>query len=82
MKHRVTAGVVAGTAAGAVMAGFMMAWMAASGKSIWTNPNLIVVMWTDRDALGGFSLATVVGFATHMAMSAVMGVVAVRSSKT
>jgi len=72
------ASVVAGVAAGAVMAAFVMAWMAASGKSVWTNPNLIAVMWVGRgDALGGFSGATVLGFATHMASSALMGWIAV-----
>lgn len=68
---------VAGLAAGVVMTMVMMAWMAASGESVWTNPNLIAVMWVGRDAaLGGFSGATLLGFATHLATSALMGVIA------
>jgi hypothetical protein len=39
------AGLIAGGVAGVVMAGFMMLYMAAQRGSIWTNPNLIAVMW-------------------------------------
>ncbi len=78
MRTRESAGVVAGLVAGAVMALFMMGWMVASGTSVWTNPNLIAVMWVGREAaLGGFSGATLLGFATHMATSALMGWIAV-----
>ncbi len=77
MRTRVSAGVVAGLVAGAVMALFMMGWMVASGKSAWTNPNLIAVMWLGPSALGGLSGATALGFATHMATSALMGWIAV-----
>ena len=74
MRTRTAAGVVAGLAAGVVMAMFMMGWMAAGGASVWTNPNLIAVMWVGREAaLGGFSGATLLGFATHLATSALMG---------
>ncbi len=77
MRSRISPGVVAGLVAGAVMALFMMGWMVASGKSAWTNPNLIAMMWVGREAaLGGFSSATLLGFATHMATSALMGVIA------
>lgn len=77
MRTRAGAGVVAGLAAGITMAAFMMAWMVASGQSVWTNPNLIAVMWVGREAaLGGFSSATVLGFVTHLATSALMGVIA------
>lgn len=77
MQTEPRAAVVAGLAAGAVMAMFMMAWMAAHSESVWTNPNLIAVMWVGREAaLGGFSGATLVGFATHMATSALMGWIA------
>lgn len=75
---RVSAGVVAGLVAGAVIALFVMAWMATTGRSVWTNPNLIAVMWVGPEAaLGGFSGATLLGFATHMATSALMGWIAV-----
>lgn len=71
------AGVVAGFAAGAMMAMGMMVWMAATGRSVWTDPNLIAVMWTGAAPGAGFSGATVLGFATHQATSALMGWVAV-----
>lgn len=75
---RWTAGVLAGVSAGVVMAGVMMLYIAATGRSVWTNPNLIAVMWLgERVADGRFGIATVVGFATHMATSALMGFVAV-----
>jgi len=68
---------VAGLVAGAIMAVFMMVWAAAQGESVWMNPNLIAVMWVGRRAaLGGLSWATALGFATHMATSALMGWVA------
>jgi hypothetical protein len=74
---RPTAAIAAGTVAGVVMAMFMMTWMALHGESIWTNPNLIAVMWVGRDAaLGGLSGATALGFATHLATSALMGLIA------
>lgn len=72
------AGAIAGTVAGAVMAMFMMALMAARGRSVWTNPDLIAVMWMGPEAADGrLTAATLVGFATHMATSALMGLVAV-----
>lgn len=72
----VRGGAVAGALAGMVMAVFMMVYMAASGQSVWTNPNLIAVMWMGRAvAGGGFGWPTIVGFATHMAASVAMGVV-------
>ena len=77
MTSRTGAGVVAGTVAGAVMAMFMMAWMAFQGKSVWTNPHLIAVMWLGPAAIGGLSWATALGFATHQATSALMGWVAI-----
>lgn len=78
MRSRIGAGVVAGIIAGLIMAMAMMGYMAAMGKSIWTNPNLIAVMWMGREVAGGaFSAATIVGFLTHMATSALMGIVAI-----
>lgn len=71
------AGVLAGFVAGAVMAIGMMAWMAATGQSVWTNPNLIAVMWTRMPPISGFSGATVLGLATHQLTSALMGWIAV-----
>ncbi len=75
--RRPGAGILAGTVAGIVMAMFMMLWMAASGRSIWMNPNLIAVMWTSGHPIGELSWATALGFATHMATSALMGWIAV-----
>lgn len=75
---RWAAGAWAGTVAGLVMAMAMMAGMAVTGRSIWTNPNLIAAMWLgDGVANGRLGLPTLVGFATHEATSALMGVVAV-----
>lgn len=71
------AGGVAGCAAGAVMAMGMMVWMVATDRSVWTNPNLIAVMWTGTAPGNGFSGTTVLGLATHQATSALMGWVAV-----
>lgn len=70
------AGAIAGALAGMVMAVLMMVYMAASGQSVWTNPNVIAVMWMGPSvAGGGFGWPSVVGFATHMATSVIMGVV-------
>jgi hypothetical protein len=56
----------------------MMMYMAVHGESVWTNPNLIAVMWVGPSAVrGGFGWPTIIGFATHMATSLVMGVVGV-----
>ena len=72
------AGILAGTIAGAVMAVFMMAWMTVVGHSVWTNPDLIAAMWLGPHVADGrLGGATLVGFATHMATSALMGLVAV-----
>jgi len=72
------AGVVAGTVAGLVMSAAMMLYTQATQGSPWINPNLIAVMWLGTDAAGGgFAAATMVGFATHVATSALMGIVAV-----
>lgn len=78
VRSRTGAGIVAGTLAGLVMALGMMAYQYWQGNSIWTNPNLIAVMWLGPEVAGGqLSLATLVGFATHMATSALMGWIAV-----
>jgi hypothetical protein len=70
--------VVAGALAGLVMAMLMMAYMGLIGQSIWTNPNLIAVMWLGEGvATGAFGVPTLVGFATHMAASMLMGIIAI-----
>jgi hypothetical protein len=59
------------------MAMAMMGYTALRGRSVWTNPNLIAAMWMGNDVADGrWTPATVVGFATHMATSALMGWVA------
>jgi hypothetical protein len=56
----------------------MMAYQYARGSSVWANPNLIAAMWLGPEVAGGqLSLATLVGFTTHMVTSAVMGWAAV-----
>ncbi len=71
-------GVIAGTVAGLVMAMGMMAYSVVTNGSPWINPNLIAVMWLGPDVAGGeLAAATMLGFATHMATSALMGLVAI-----
>lgn len=78
MKNRLAAGAFAGIVAGAVMAMAMMAYMYLTGRSVWTNPDLIAAMWMGNAvANGSFSTATLVGFLTHEATSALMGIIAV-----
>ncbi|MFU8803508.1 MAG: hypothetical protein ACNA8W_06845 [Bradymonadaceae bacterium] len=77
-KSTYLAGIIAGLIAGAIMSVAMMAYMASVGMSVWTNPNLVAVMWLGAEVAGpGFSGATILGFITHMAMSALMGLIAV-----
>ena len=72
------AGVVAGVAAGVAMSAGMMLYTLASAGSMWINPNLVAVMWLGADVAGGdFKTATMLGLATHVATSALMGAVAV-----
>ncbi len=60
------------------MAIAMMAYMYLTGRSVWTNPDLIAAMWMGNAiANGSFSTATLVGFLTHEATSALMGIIAV-----
>lgn len=74
----IPAALLAGSVAGVVMALFVMTYMAAIGRSVWTNPNLIAVMWLGEEAAEStFSSATVVGFVTHMITSAEMGLIAI-----
>ncbi len=76
-RRRVIAGVVAGSLAGLVMAMAMMVYKYSQGKSIWTNPDLIAAMWMGNTAADGeLTMATLVGFLTHMATSALMGIIA------
>ncbi len=78
MKNRFAAGATAGFIAGLVMAMAMMAYMYLTGRSVWTNPNLIAAMWFGDGVAGGsLSTATIVGFLTHGATSGLMGIVAV-----
>ncbi len=78
MRSRITAGVIAGSVAGLVMAAGMMGYMYSTGRSIWTNPNLIAAMWMGRESADGrLTLATLAGFMTHMATSALLGVIAI-----
>jgi len=76
--HEFRAGAAAGATAGLTMSMLMMAIAAARGESVWALPNVIAATWMGPGVAGGeLSPATVVGFATHMATSTLMGVVAV-----
>jgi hypothetical protein len=78
IRSRWSAGVLSGLLAGAVMAMAMMAYMAATGRSVWTNPNLISAMWFGPEAAdGAFGMKTIVGFVTHMVTSGLMGWIAI-----
>lgn len=69
---------IARAVAGLVMAMLIMAYMALVGQSIWTTPNLIAVMWLGESAAtGAFGVNTMIGFATHMATSMLMGEIAI-----
>jgi hypothetical protein len=71
-------GALAGAVAGIVIAAAMMGYMLVRQQSVWTNPNLIAVMWMGpKAASGGFGIATIVGFATHMAASVLMGMMGI-----
>lgn len=60
------------------MAAAMMGYMLVRQQSVWTNPHLIAVMWMGPHAAdAGFGVPTLVGFATHMAASMLMGVIGV-----
>ena len=76
--RRYGSGIVAGVIAGTAMSMAMMLLAVLRGESVWMLPNLIAAMWFGQsvatDALG---LPTVVGFLTHEATSALMGIVAV-----
>ncbi len=77
-RDRTAAAIGAGTIAGLVMAIAMIGYLYAQGRSVWTNPNLIAAMWLGNDVADGrLTEATLVGFATHMATSVLMGWVAV-----
>ncbi len=71
------AGIVAGLIAGMVMSMVMMGFSKKSGLSIWHMPNLIAATWLGPDARGERfrGKETFVGFATHMATSALMGII-------
>lgn len=78
MKNKLAAGAIAGIIAGTVMAMVMMIYMYLNGRSVWSNPDLIAAMWLGNEvADGSFSLATLIGFLTHEATSALMGIIAV-----
>jgi hypothetical protein len=56
----------------------MMAIMWWAGRSLWTMPNLIAVMWMGPGSAGGaLTGATLVGFLTHMSASILMGIISV-----
>jgi len=78
IRSRYQSGLIAGVIAGTVMAMAMMLFALVGGDSVWAQPNLIAAMWLGphvaTDALG---VPTMIGFLTHEATSALMGIVAV-----
>lgn len=75
---RYSAGAVAGIIAGTLMAMAMMLVAMLRGESVWRLPNLIAAMWVGPETVtGSLGLPTLVGFLTHEATSALMGIIAV-----
>lgn len=71
-------GAVSGLIAGTAMSIAMMLVALFRGQSAWTLPNLIAAMWLGPSAAtGALGLPTMIGFLTHEATSALMGVIAV-----
>jgi hypothetical protein len=74
VAHRTVAwqhGVVGGIVAGAVMALFLMTWMAISGEGLLRPFELIGSVWYGEFTTGGWAVA--LGVATHLAVSAALG---------
>lgn len=78
MRSRIGAGILAGLAAGLVMSLFMMGFTSWRHDDPWKMPHLIAVMWLGEAAAEReLGLATLAGFATHMATSGLMGAIAI-----
>lgn len=78
VSKQLVAGMIAGSLAGLFMAAAMMAYMHATGRSAWTNPNLIAALWTRQASPGGkLTTDTIAGFAVHLGTSATMGMIAI-----
>lgn len=73
------AGAIGGVIGGLAIAALGMAYGAASGRGLWTLPNSIggIILGPRREDARSFGVATLVGVALHIFLSAVFGVVIV-----
>jgi hypothetical protein len=73
------AGVIGGIVGGLAVAALGMAYGAASGRGLWTLPNSIggIILGPRRADARSFGVATLVGVALHIVLSAVFGIVIV-----
>lgn len=70
------AGVIGGIVGGLAIAALGMAYGAASGRGLWTLPNRIggIILGARRADARSFGVATLVGAALHIVLSAVFGI--------
>ncbi len=73
------AGAIGGIVGGLAIAALGMAYGAASGRGLWTLPNSIsgIILCPRRAEAKVFGVATLVGAALHIVLSAVFGIVIV-----
>ncbi|OBF10741.1 hypothetical protein [Mycobacterium sp. 852002-10029_SCH5224772] len=73
------AGVIGGIVGGLAIAALGMAYGAASGRGLWGLPNSIggIILGPGRANTRSFGVATLVGAALHIVLSAVFGIVIV-----
>jgi hypothetical protein len=73
------AGAIGGVVGGLAIAALGMAYGAASGRGLWTLPNSIggIILGPRREYARSFGVATLVGVALHIVLSAIFGVVVV-----
>jgi hypothetical protein len=73
------AGAIGGVVGGLAMAALGMAYGAASGRGLWTLPNSIggIILGPRREGAKSFGVATLLGVALHIVLSAVFGIVIV-----
>ncbi|WP_374022237.1 hypothetical protein [Mycobacterium sp. HNNTM2301] len=70
------AGAIGGIVGGLAIAALSMAYGATSGRGLWTLPNTIggIILGPRRENARSFGVATLVGVALHIVLSAVFGV--------
>lgn len=81
--HSYFAGAISGIVGGLAIAALGMGYGVASGRGFWALPNSIggLILGPKRGGVGSFGVATVIGGALHIVLSAVFGVVIVLLAK-